>query len=283
MTHQIGDPVLAFNGKNQYRYSTYQEMNPVPLPPGYYALLDDMQGMYLRAMKPPKADEVVSLETGVTKNILEDIANFSSEETKAAFKRYGFVHRRGLILHGPQGTGKSVIFRRVAKQFVEQGGIVFWDPQPSRIIRHKESMKERIKDQPILVVWEELDDWLSDSEHEILQLLDGYNTMDNCIYLGSTNHYENLPPRIRNRPSRFARNFLVGPPDTEMRKEFLAKRIHKDDLKTFGPDKFNELVQSTEGLVVDHLKEIIVSVFCMKVDMQEAISRARDMDLAEDD
>ena len=84
-------------------------------------------------------------------------------------------------------------------------------------------------DRPIMVIWEEFENWVAGYEADILNILDGVHQVDNVFYIATTNYIQQIPPRIRNRPSRFADVIEIGPPSANLRKAYIEAKIHPDD------------------------------------------------------
>ena len=82
--------------------------------------------------------------------------------------------------------------------------------------------------------------------------------------------------RIKNRPSRFDRKFLVDSICAESRRVFLedlCQRVPEDlDLPKLDVRK---VVKVTEGLTIAHVKEIFLSVVVLGISLDEAVSAAR--------
>ena len=127
-------------------------------------------------------------------------------------------------------------------------------------------------DVQILVIWEEFERYKRNTD--VLQLLDGGKQLNNVVYLATTNYIDQIPPRLRNRPSRFARLVEVGPPSAEARKAFLMNRIHPEDVDE---NVVDEIVLKTEGWVIDHLTEFIRSHYVVGMSQDEAISNINKM------
>ncbi len=85
---------------------------------------------------------------------------------------------------------------------------------------------------PCLLVFEDLDSLVTDNVRSyFLNEVDGLESNDGILMVGSTNHLERLDPGIRKRPSRFDRKFFFGLPDMEERIlycEFWRRKLGAD-------------------------------------------------------
>jgi len=123
-------------------------------------------------------------------------------------------------------------------------------------------------DRPFMVVWEEFENWVENSESELLALLDGIQQVDNTIYIATTNYIDTIPERIKDRPSRFADVMEIGLPNATARRIFLEAKIHKTDNVDIAM-----WVNETEGLSIDHLKDLIISVLVLGMSFEKALEK----------
>src|ERR1700692_4013635 len=95
------------------------------------------------------------------------------------YRALGLIHKRGVLLWGPQGSGKTVTVQLLMKHLIAQDGIVllFGNPQ---ITLAWLPMRRRIEPtRPLIIVMEDIDEMFgSYGEHDILSLLDGEKQID---------------------------------------------------------------------------------------------------------
>ncbi len=72
--------------------------------------------------QPFKTDELYHLPSPEIKDILEDIENFWNRADK--YKTYNFIHKRGILMYGDPGCGKSGIIQLISQKLIERNGIV---------------------------------------------------------------------------------------------------------------------------------------------------------------
>ena len=124
-------------------------------------------------------------------------------------------------MHGPAGTGKTSLCRLVLDDVAERGGIGILADNVRVLSKALKNLRKVQPDVPVVVVIEDLDSALQDEEF-FLDLLDGHaQGFQKVVFLATTNHLKRLPDRIKNRPSRFDRKFLVGSICAESRRVFL--------------------------------------------------------------
>lgn len=248
------------------------------IPPGAYDILFNQQkGFYLKG-KDISLDELFVLPSPEQNLIISDIQTFWSK--KAQFSAYKFTYKRGILLYGPAGSGKSSIINMLAKEIVDtHKGIVMYlnnADDLGRFMTIMPMLRQIEPEKQILCVLEDLETFVSyrEAETQLLNLLDGVNQMDNVVYLGTTNYPEQLKERILNRPSRFDRRYEVGMPNAEVRKEYFKKKLTKKDLKIVDLDKW---VKESDGLSLAHLGEIVKSVCALGNTFEETMKLLNEM------
>jgi len=244
------------------------------LPAGTYSASQDQFGnIYLNPFET-HTDKLIALPGSPAEKINKEVDYFLSEDVRKRFERYDLLYKRGLLMHGIPGTGKTSIVHLLMRQAVKKDMVVLINPEPALVCYIVDYVREIEKtDRPVMVVWEEFERWVDKCEGDLLDLLDGVDQVDNAFFLATTNYLEQIPPRIRNRPSRFADVIEIGPPGPSLRKAFIHAKVHRDDNVNL-----QEWVDKTEGLTIDHLKDLIISVLVLEVSLDDAIAKIRRME-----
>jgi SpoVK/Ycf46/Vps4 family AAA+-type ATPase len=142
------------------------------------------------------------------RQVLEDLFNvFFNEDVIKKMASLGFNHKAGILLYGKEGTGKTTIIKHYANKVVdEHNALVFYLSNASYL---KELwsfiVKVRaIQDNPIVIIMEEMDSFIHDKKEGYLKVMfDGHESIDNCLFMGTTNYIDSIPAAMKNRPSRF--------------------------------------------------------------------------------
>lgn len=240
-------------------------------PPGIYNIDANMDGVYFTRLTLV-SDEIIPVKNSPTEEIITDINHFMKQEVQNKYKEYGFVHKRGILMHGKGGTGKSTTITQIANRIVSNGGIVFFNANPKLLAMSLHLIRENTPDAIIGVIYEEFDEWINSNTSAMLSFLDGELQVDNVIFLGATNYITKIPERIKNRPSRFAKVIELTAPDEEFRREFFKRKLKGEDLA-----RLEEFVKVTEGMVVDQLKDIVISVCCVGASLPDAVNKLKGM------
>lgn len=213
-------------------------------------------------------DNIVDLPTPSFKQVVKEFEYFMTPECRKSFDSFGFLYKRSTLLYGPAGTGKSLLATRIIHKAVTEGAVVFFNPTPDNLECAYKIMDQLQPETMIVVLWEELDKLVRKAEEELLILLDGGNQRGNCIYLATTNHVDRISARMK-RPGRFSSLVLVDYPDAESRRYYLESKM-----KISGTE-LEMWVAMSNGLSIDELKEVTLSVKCLGNDIREVIQRIR--------
>lgn len=215
-----------------------------------------------------ETDSLIKADKGPAIEVINEIERFW--KLRAEFKKYGFLHKRGFLLYGVPGGGKTSTLNQIMSDTVAKDGLVVLAPvgPPAALIGMLRSLREIEPTRNVLVVMEDLDTLIRYGEVELLSLLDGEHAIDNVVFLATTNYIERLPARVVNRPSRFDKQILISGPDADMRRKYLASRHMEGAV-------LEAFVAASHGLSMAHLKELIISVAILGNPLEGEIKRLK--------
>ena len=178
------------------------------------------------------------------------------------FQRLGVDPPKGVLLHGPPGTGKTRLARAVANEsearfFHIAGPEVMGSAYGESEKKLRELFEEAAKSAPSIIFIDEIDSIApkrgqvqGEAEKrlvaQLLTLLDGIEPRQNLVVIAATNRPEALDEALR-RPGRFDREIVVGVPDESGRREILA--IHTRGMPLADGVNLDELARRTYGFV----------------------------------
>lgn len=254
-----------------YTANTQEELVP-SLPPGAYTLIQDNKGrLYFKTSKL-NYDEIVDLPSKEYSSVTKELEYFLKPETESKFREYGFLYKRSTLLHGLPGTGKTVIVNRIARDVIESGGIVLFNPEPRFLETAFEQIDDLQPNQRCMVIFEELDQLIKHNEGALLSILDGEVQKDNIVYVATTNFIKRVPQRIC-RPGRFSTIVHVKYPSIAARKAYLERKLegkeHNIDINTWA--------KATGGFSIDELKETVLSTQCLGQKLEDVIKRVKEV------
>lgn len=219
-----------------------------------------------------ETDKLLELPDDTGAQIIREFETFWQIGDK--FRERGFLHKRGFLLWGPPGSGKTSTLQLLIKKLIEhQNGVVLLLESPREAAACLQMARGIEPKRPMIAILEDMDALVSKyGENEYLALLDGEAQVDNIVFLGSTNYPERLDPRFVDRPSRFDTLKYIGMPSAAARGLFLSTKepsLTGDELTTW--------VKASEGFSVAHLKEMIVAVRCFGQPLVDVVAKLAEM------
>lgn len=242
------------------------------LPAGAYTCSVDMAGSAVFQVRNLQLDELIDFPDSLPAKILEEIERFWGMGDR--FAKYGFLHRRGYLFYGKQGSGKSSLIHQIIDRVVRAGYVAFFCHHPATFVRGVEVFRQAEPGRPIVCIFEDIDAIIGHyGDSELLQWLDGNDQVNKAVNLASTNYPEKLDRRIVSRPRRFDRILRIDPPDDRLRSEYLTRKL---------PDQSAEVrrrwVELTQGLTFAALAELVISVCCLENDLEETVGLLKELD-----
>lgn len=241
------------------------------IPAGVYRIELDPYGIVFQKIKV-LTDDLSPLPDTTNERVLKGMRKFWSR--KEHYVKHGLIYKRGVILYGPPGGGKTATVTMLSRDLIAEDGIVVFCENPAITSRGLEALRRIEPDRPIVCIEEDIDEMISRyGEHELLALLDGENQVQNVVHVATTNYPERLGSRIVNRPSRFDERIKVGMPSPAARRVYIEKvtadQISEEDRETW--------IRDTEGMSIAHIRELTAAVLCLDQSYDEVISRLRSM------
>jgi ATP-dependent 26S proteasome regulatory subunit len=213
--------------------------------------------------------EDLFLAADVVARIQSEIVNFFTPAVAEMYRRLNVPYRRGVLMHGPPGNGKTSIIKAIGASMPTVHAMIL---RPSQALGDGalESIFRRWrKHAPAILVIEDLDHLLKDyiNLSHFLNQIDGIEgaATNGLLLLATTNHPEKLDPAINNRPGRFDVVVEIPNPDDALRARFFAQHLPEVE-----PAVATELVRDTAGLSFAHLHELIRLAGLLAINEQAA-------------
>src|ERR1044072_523204 len=218
---------------------------------------------------------------GVPQVTYEDIGGLKEEIQKVRemielplrhpeiFEKLGIEAPKGVLLHGPPGTGKTMLAKAVANEtnahFITISGpeimSKFYGESEARL---REIFKEAKEKAPSIIFIDEIDSIAPKREEvmgeverrvvsQMLSLMDGLQSRGKVIVIAATNRPNSLDSALR-RPGRFDREIEIKVPDKRGRLEILQIHAHHMPLDTdVDQDKIAAITHGFVGADLEYL------------------------------
>ncbi len=178
------------------------------------------------------------------------------------FTRLGVDPPKGVLLHGPPGTGKTRLAQAVAHEseaefYIINGPEIMGSAYGESEKRLREVFEEASRSAPSIVFIDEIDSIAPKRSQvpgeaekrlvaQLLTLMDGLDARTNLVVIAATNRPDAIDEALR-RPGRFDREIVIGVPDETGRREILA--IHTRGMPLGEGVDLQELARTTHGFV----------------------------------
>lgn len=242
------------------------------LPPGMYVPSQTPSGIiWFKA--DMKEEEIIRFPDSMSNQVVAELEKFWTLEK--LFKRHRLPFKRGILLYGGSGTGKTCTLLMVAQDVVERGGYVIRYKNPNEFLQAYSQLREIQPRSPLVVLMEDIDETMDQNKRDIgglLELLDGVLDLNYVAFLATTNYPERLEERIRSRPSRFDRRIEIPYPSEQTRRLYLESLS-----KGTKSELLEKMVKDSKGMSLAHIKEFFVSTQLFGVSYTQALADLKTM------
>ncbi|HZS48950.1 MAG TPA: ATP-binding protein [Blastocatellia bacterium] len=211
------------------------------------------------AIKRATLDNLI-LSPNLKEEIKSDFERFFA--SRELYEKYGIPWKRGVLLIGPPGNGKTHTVKALINHLKQPCLYVknFYSSYGAEYSMKRLFQRAR-QTTPCIVVMEDMDSLVDGRNRSyFLNEMDGFAANTGVVVLATTNHPEKLDPAILDRPSRFDRKYYFNLPAADERASYLStwnNSLQKDlQLSAKGIAK---VTGKTEGFSFAYLKELMLS------------------------
>ena len=125
--------------------------------PGLYTIEFNNQQGYYAVKADLNSDNLIMLNDSIIQEMVDEIKVFWTKNE--LFEKHGFVHKRGILLYGGPGNGKSSIISLMCQELEKTGGIAFRIDNAAELLDYRNFMHDFFRkiepDTPVLLIIED--------------------------------------------------------------------------------------------------------------------------------
>jgi len=230
----------------------------VKFKPGIYQAHTVESGIII---KKREINEVhLPFESTETIQVLNTIELFFKPEMCKKINDLGFIHKLGVLLYGIQGTGKTALINYISNTMVSShNGIVMICSNGNELLTATSLARSIrfIQNEPIIFICDEFERFARDEEAAMKNILDGKDSINNSLFLATTNYIEQVPKTIKDRPSRISVLLeMKGITDKRIMKSVIKNISDKINPGLFSDKEIENEIKDLNSATVDELKHI---------------------------
>jgi SpoVK/Ycf46/Vps4 family AAA+-type ATPase len=196
------------------------------------------------------------LDDSIVSLLKEDFESFF--ERRAWFEKHKIPFRRGYLLHGPPGNGKTSAIRAMMTARSLPAYTMHFYKRGTDDDHLDHMFREAARNAPVLVLLEDIDrafprtgqSGCKISLQQLLNSLDGVATGEGTITVATANEPTALDPAILRRPGRFDRVVCFANPSSELRRRYF---VHIDPV--FDSEELDAVIGGSDGFSFAQLRE----------------------------
>jgi hypothetical protein len=254
---------------NEVFYSV--SSNNVTLPSAVYSPGRMNDGTYVFKKQTIKTDELISFAGSVSDKIVSEIQDFWSDEVTERFVKYNVLHRRGYLLYGQPGSGKTAIVEQIIAATLKNNGVAFQCRcNPLVFANALAIFREQEPTRKVVALFEDIDSIIETySEAELLAYLDGETQIDHVLNIATTNYPEKLNKRIINRPRRFDAIIKIACPEASLRQKYFVTKLKITEAEA------KVWTDKTDGFSFAGMTDLVINVKCFGYDLDVSVEKVK--------
>jgi SpoVK/Ycf46/Vps4 family AAA+-type ATPase len=200
-------------------------------------------------------DEDLIIDEPVRRLLQRNVIDLQTR--RSLLRAHGVPLRRGVLLFGPPGTGKTFACRYLCGKLSESTRILVTG---SALLHVSQIFALARVLQPAVVFLEDVDLVFAKREitlyssvlGELLDQMDGLRPHEEIGFVLTTNAIDRMESAVKDRPGRISQCVYMGAPDEGLRERYLARYLRDHDASAIC---FERLVSLSKGATQAFLKE----------------------------
>jgi len=215
------------------------------------------------------SDNLYKLSDSEIDPILEEVNKFWDKMEN--FKKGKLIHKRGILLAGPPGSGKSSLITLIIDDLIKKyNGIVLLINNVNDFTKVYDFLKSTFRriepDTFVITVIEDIDKIANTAIlPELLDFLDGKNSVEHHLVIATSNDTSEMPDALL-RVSRLDRQFYIGYPSELARREYFINKGVEEEL-------LDDYVKYSEELTISELKELYIGTYILGNSFEEVVDQ----------
>ena len=200
----------------------------------------------------------------------------------ALFNSYGLNNKKGFILSGDPGNGKTLLLKILAKETAATCILIPFDE--FKLTPYLFALARDLA--PTVLILEDIDLFGTDRDNssqnvelgKLMNQLDGMVENHEIVVIATTNQLVKVEKALQNRPGRFDRVYVIPNPDFQMRIKLISHFIEKIPHE-ISREHIEMLAEAFAGYSASYLKELVNSGFAQAIlrDSQNPMLRFCDL------